>query len=93
MKSKKLTKKTAEQLIHDLIPKIKVESDSGYDCIGAYIAQTPGMTITCRFDHIMPWKHIQVTVETGAVHNILMLYSPDTLERDYKAEADWERAE
>ena len=87
---KKLTKKVAEQLIHRIVPGIKVETATGYGCIGAYIARTPEMTIDCVYCHIepTPWKHIRLRIDTGAAHSITMLYDPETLERDCNAEYD-----
>ena len=88
---KKLTKKVAQELIHRVVPGIKVETDTTYGRIGSYVARTPEMTIYCMYDHIMPWKHIRVCINTGAAHGITTLYDPETLERDYKAEYDEER--
>ena len=84
---KKLTKKAAQRLIHQFVPGVKVGcGGSTMDCISTYIARTPGMVITCMYNHVMPWDHICLTIDTGAARAIIMQYNPETLERDYEAE-------
>ena len=85
---KKLTKKVAQELIHRVVPGVKVEVDTSRGCIGAYIAHTPEMQITCWYNHFQPKERIRLGLYTSAPRSITMLYDPETLERDYNAEYD-----
>lgn len=82
----KLTKKNATSIIRSIIPAVRVDRDPDYPSIDAYIAQTPALTVTCRYDHIMPWSHIRVSIDADAARSITLLYDPDTLQRDRAAE-------
>ena len=90
-KTIRLTKKTATQLIHQIMPRAVVIKDETAPEATIFRAVTNGLEIRCENDWFKRNKRIKLTITDGE-NTIVHYYSPTTLNRDFfeeKAEKDY----
>ena len=83
-KTIRLTKKTATQLIHRIMPRAVVSKDeTGPEAIIFRAVTDPnGLEIRCENDWFKRNKRIKLTITDGE-NTIVHYYSPTTLNRDF----------
>ena len=83
-KTIRLTKKTATQLIHRIMPRaVVIKDETGPEAIIVRAVTDPnGLEIRCENDWFKRNKRIKLTITDGE-NTIVHYYSPTTLNRDF----------
>ena len=93
-KNVKLTMKDARLLARQMIPGVKLEKDKTVPSVAIYRGDTgpDGLAIRIENDWFYGDGMIHLTIsDFGGMGHIERIYSPDTLERNTRAEEDMKR--
>lgn len=83
-KTIRLTKKTATQLIHQIMPHAKISKDNTVPEVTIFrtVTDPNGLEIRCENDWFKRNQRIKLTITDGE-NTIVHYYSPTTLNRDF----------
>ena len=83
-KTIRLTKKTATQLIHQIMPHAKISKDDTVPEVTIFrtVTDPNGLEIRCENDWFKRNQRIKLTITDGE-NTIVHYYSPTTLNRDF----------
>ena len=83
-KTIRLTKKTATQLIHQIMPHAKISKDDTVPEVTIFrtVTEPNGLEIRCENDWFKRNQRIKLTITDGE-NTIVHYYSPTTLNRDF----------
>lgn len=83
-KTIRLTKKTATQLIHQIMPHAKISKDDTVPEVTIFrtVTDPNGLEILCENDWFKRNQRIKLTITDGE-NTIVHYYSPTTLNRDF----------